>query len=181
MWCADDVARDVVRRQGAGLSAAEVLGKVAEAAVRERETAGGLTGWARQSSSELSYEDPQHLAEVWKARHAEWRRVRDWIAAAGTAAYDPEQDSVGSAWARERVERRAAALTGHAAWMAQRRGAKDELRAEVWLDASTGRRLRAVAEGAGLAAEQVLAQLAQHVVLGPDGTLSVPPFTPVNS
>ncbi|MER5988888.1 hypothetical protein [Streptomyces sp. NPDC001787] len=175
------MARDVVRRQGAGLSAAEVSGKVAEAAVRERETAGALTGWVHQSSSELSYEDPQHLAEVWKARHVEWLRVRDLIAAAGAGMYDPEQDSVGSAWAREHEERRAAALAGHAAWMAQRREAKAELHAAVWLDASTGRRLRAVAEGTGLTAEQVLAQLAQHVVLGADGTLSIPPFTPRNS
>ncbi|WP_405688264.1 hypothetical protein OG204_35105 [Streptomyces sp. NBC_01387] len=181
MWCADDVARDVVRRQGASLSAAEVSGKVSEAAVRERETVGALTGWARQSSGELPYEDPQRLAEVWKARHAEWRRVRDWVAAAGTATYAPEQNSVGSAWARERVERRAAVLAGHAAWMEQRREARDELGAEVWLDASTGRRLRAVAEGTGLAAEQALAQLAQHVVLRPDGTFPVPLFTPVNS
>lgn len=182
MWCADDVARDVVRRQGAGLSAAEVEGQVTEAAVREAEataavrepgTGGELPGWARP--------DPQDLADTWTARHLEWRRVRDWMSAAEAGVYDPEQDRVGSAWARERTEQRAAALPDHAAWMNQRHAARYELRAEVWLDASTGRRLRAVAEGTGLAAEQVLSQLAQHVVLGPDGTLSVPPFTPLNS
>jgi hypothetical protein len=38
--------------------------------------------------------------------------------------------------------------------------------------------IRAVSDRAGLRPDQVLAQLAERVVVGEDGTVSVPPFTP---
>ncbi|MYT29117.1 MULTISPECIES: hypothetical protein [unclassified Streptomyces] len=57
--------------------------------------------------------------------------------------------------------------------MKERQDAKDELRTQVWLPADTSRRLRAIAERAGLRPEQILAQLAEHAVLGDDGAVSV--------
>ncbi|MFH0240845.1 hypothetical protein ACGRHY_00005 [Streptomyces sp. HK10] len=175
MWSAQDVARDQVRCQANGLDAAAVAEKVAEAAVRERETAEQLRGNGSFYEFEM---DRERLAVVWLAKHAEWRRVRDLMAALGWGVYEPEQDIQGSVWAREREERLAGALAAQAASGERGREGADELRAEVWLSVASSRLVRAVAYRAGLPPSQVLAQLAERIVIGEDGTVSVPPFTP---
>jgi hypothetical protein len=100
------------------------------------------------------------------------------MVAAGWGAYEPECDVQDSEWAREREERRADALAARAAFEARRREESDELRAELWLSAGPGQRIQAVADRSGLQPTQVLAQLAERVVVSEDGTVSVPPFTP---
>ncbi|GDY80703.1 hypothetical protein SAV31267_101880 [Streptomyces avermitilis] len=52
------------------------------------------------------------------------------------------------------------------------------MQAELWLSAGPGRRIRAVADLSGLQPAQILAQLAERVVVSEDGTVSVPPFMP---
>jgi hypothetical protein len=175
MWNAQDVARDRVRRQARGLDIAAVSEKVSEAAVRERETAEQMRRGG--SFSELGA-DPERLAAVWAAQHAEWHRVRELMAAAGWGVYEPEEDAQGAKWAREREGRREDALAARAALEARRREQADELRAKLWLSAAPSRRVRAVADRAGLNAAQVLAQLAERVVVSEDGMVSVPPFMP---
>ncbi|GHB96532.1 hypothetical protein GCM10010332_23710 [Streptomyces albogriseolus] len=175
MWSAQDVARDEVRRQANGLDAAAVAEKVAEAAVRERESAERLRGNGSFYKFEM---DRERLAVIWLTKHAEWQRVRDLMTALGWSVYEPEQDVQGSVWAREREERLAGALAAQAASGEQGRQVADELRAEVWLSAASSRLLRTVAYRAGLPASQVLAQLAERIVVSEDGTVSVPPFTP---
>lgn len=174
MWSAQDVARDEVRRQASGLDVAAVAEKVAEAAVRERETAERLRGNGSFYTFEM---DRERLAFIWLAKHAEWRRVRDLMRALGWGVYEPEQDVQGSMWAREREERLAGALEAQSASGEQGREGADELHAEVWLSAASSRLLRSVAYRAGLPPSQVLAQLAERIVVGEDGTVSVPPFT----
>ncbi len=154
---------------------AAVAGKVAEAAVRERETAEQLRRGGPVSEFQT---DPERLAAIWAAKHVEWRRVRDLMTRAGWGVYEPERDIEGSAWAREREERRAGVLAARAAFEARRREGADELRAELWLSAAPSRLVRAAAGRAGVAPVQLLAQLAERVVVGEDGTVSVPPFTP---
>ncbi|GGV51047.1 hypothetical protein GCM10010293_62570 [Streptomyces griseoflavus] len=175
MWSAQDVARDQVRRQAKGLDVAAVAEKVAEAAVRAREPAEQLRGNGSFYAFEM---DRERLAAVWLAKHAEWRRVRDLMTAAGWSAYEPEQDAQGSVWAREREERLAGALAAQAAFRERRREEADELRTEVRLSAASGRLIRAVSGRTGLRPCEVLAQLAERIVVGEDGTVSVPPFTP---
>ncbi|MYQ82097.1 hypothetical protein GTW64_33900 [Streptomyces sp. SID4923] len=68
MWSAEDVARDSVRRAGCGLDSAAVSERVSEAAVRERETAQEARHGRRRSEFP---QDPERLAEVWAAKHAE--------------------------------------------------------------------------------------------------------------
>ncbi|MGY3206305.1 hypothetical protein, partial [Streptomyces sp. TE5632] len=175
MWSAQDVARDQVRRQASGLDVAAVAEKVAEAAVRERETADQLRGNGSFYEFEM---DRERLAVIWLAKHAEWRRVRDLMTVAGWSVYEPERDAQGSVWAREREERLADVLAAPAA-LGERRGEEaDELRAEVRLSAAPSRLVRVVAGRTGLRPSQVLAQLAERIVVGEDGTVSVPPFTP---
>ncbi|MER7794693.1 hypothetical protein [Streptomyces sp. NPDC097640] len=170
-------ARDAVRRQGKGMSAAQVDEAVAEAAVRKREAREQL--WSFSGQGPYPYApDPQGLAELWEAKHAEWRRVEGLMGSSGWATYDPKQDTQGSAWAQERAERRSRALEAHAAFLKQRREAAEELRAEVWLSAGPSRQLRAVASRVGLAPERVLALLAERVIVGEDGAVSVSPFVP---
>lgn len=174
MWNADDLARDSVRRQGEGLAGAAVAERIAEAAVRERETGRALLG-----GDFSAYEsEPERLAAVWTAKHREWRRVSLLMEASGWDAYEPERDVQGSEWARERDERRQRVLSGHAAELARRQEERDELRAELWLSAGSGRLLRAVADRTGLRPVEVLAQLAERVEVGEGGTVSVPPFSP---
>ncbi|MFD7858205.1 hypothetical protein ACFV6B_28560 [Streptomyces microflavus] len=96
---------------------------------------------------------------------------------------DADHDKEGSAWARERQERRAEALRAQAlraqaAWAQRRREEQDELRTEVWLSGAAGRRIRAAAARAGLTPHEVVAQLTKRVSVGEDGTLSVAPFVP---
>ncbi|MFI2291699.1 hypothetical protein [Streptomyces niveus] len=175
MWSAEDVARDQVRRHADGLDIPAVEGTLAEAAVRERESA----EQARRGDSFSEFgSDPERLADIWVAKHAEWRRVRDLMVAAGWDAYQPDGDTQGLAWAQERVERRETALAAHSAFQARRREEAEELRMELWLSATPSRLLRAVAGRAGLQPAQVLAQLAERIVVSEDGTVSVPPFAP---
>ncbi|MGX1851598.1 hypothetical protein [Streptomyces sp. NPDC055299] len=126
MWSAEDVARDQVRRQANGLDIAAIDEKVTEADRRRQETAQD----ARLGVS-AAFEDVERLAEIWAAKAAEWRRVRDVVAQAGWEVYATEGDVKGAAWAREHEERRAAALEARAAFEAQRRDAADELRTQV--------------------------------------------------
>ncbi|MGW2898683.1 hypothetical protein ACWDAO_29800 [Streptomyces sp. NPDC001212] len=175
MWSAQDVARDQVRRQANGLDVAAVAEKVAKAAVRERETAEQLRGNGSFYEFEM---DRERLAAIWLAKHAEWQRVRNLMTAAGWSVYEPEQDAQGSVWAREREERLAGALAAQAA-SGERQGEEaDELRAEVQLSAAPSRLIQTVAGRTGLRPSQVLAQLAERIVVAEDGTVSVPPFTP---
>ncbi|MET9432374.1 hypothetical protein [Streptomyces sp. NPDC003036] len=175
MWSAQDVARDQVRRQADSLCIAAVADKVAEAAFRERETAEQL----RQGGSSSGFGmDPERLAAMWAAKHAEWRRVRGLMVEAGWDVYEPDRDVQGSEWAREREARREGALAARAVYEEQRREAADGLRAQLWLSAVPSRLIRAVAARAGLRPAYVLAQLAERVVVAEDGTVSVPPFMP---
>ncbi|MCR3731832.1 hypothetical protein FHS35_008749 [Streptomyces umbrinus] len=155
---------------------AQVANKVAEAERRERETRQQLDSPAIDRGP---YDgDLEDLAEQWVARHAEWRRVADLMDAQGWPVYSPERDVKGSAWARERDTQRAGALARRAAWQRERQGARDELKAQVWLSADVSRRLRAIASRTGLEPEQVLAQLADRVHMDDDGALAVDAFTP---
>jgi len=74
-------------------------------------------------------------------------------------------------------ERRAGALAAQAAFGERQGEEADELRAEVWLSVAPNRLIRVVAGRAGLRPSQVLAQLAERIVVGEVGTVSVPPFT----
>ncbi|MET9463130.1 hypothetical protein ABZY05_50685 [Streptomyces canus] len=69
IWDARDLARDTVRRQGAGLSAVEVAAKIEEAAARRRETREQSDGAPVDRGPYAS--DPRELAELWEAKHAE--------------------------------------------------------------------------------------------------------------
>ncbi|WP_326701899.1 hypothetical protein OG909_32875 (plasmid) [Streptomyces sp. NBC_01754] len=176
IWTPEDVARDQVRRQAAGMTVRQVDQAVDTAVVRVRETRQEL-----RSPMAVRGEfapDPEELADRWAALLTEWRRVAAHLAASGTGAYDSDLDETGCAWAREREDRRAGALRTHAAWMERRREEQDELRAELWMGAATGRRVRAVAARAGLAPDEVLSQLAERVSVDDDGAVSVAPFIP---
>ncbi|MEU8701673.1 hypothetical protein AB0C61_29265 [Streptomyces sp. NPDC048680] len=175
MWTSEDVARDQVRRQAAGLSTQQVARAVDEAVARVRETREALRSGAGR---EEFAPDPEELADRWAARLTEWRRVAAHLAASGAGMYDGDRDQEGSAWAREREERRSEALRAHAAWMERRREERDELRAEVWLSAAAGRLVRGGAARAGLAPEEVLVQLAERVAVDDDGSVSVARFVP---
>ncbi|MFC9792717.1 hypothetical protein [Streptomyces sp. NPDC057695] len=72
-------------------------------------------------------------------------------------------------------------MSGHAAELARRQDGRDGLRAELWLSAGSGRLIRAAATRAGMEPVEVLAQLAERVVVGEDGTVSVPPFSPATT
>ncbi|MFE3074366.1 hypothetical protein [Streptomyces sp. NPDC059247] len=148
--------------------------RISEAAVRERETERALLSGA--FSEYVS--EPDRLAAVWAAKHRELRRVSLLMDTSGWDAYEPEQDIQGSEWGRERDERRQGVLSAHAAQLARRQEERDELRTELWLSAGSGRLIRAAADRAGLSPAEVLAQLAERVVVGEDGTVSVPPFSP---
>ncbi|MFF3891269.1 hypothetical protein [Streptomyces sp. NPDC001914] len=175
MWSSEDRARDVVRRQGRGLSISALQDKVAEAVVR----AGKFREQAA-SSGDLGVfgRDPQELAQIWAARHVEWKRIVALVEDSGQNTYDPELDREGTGWARERERRRLGALERHEGWLVQRREQLDELHVELWLTADTSRRLGAIADGAGLIPEQVLSQLADRARMNDDGTVTVEPFTP---
>ncbi|WP_406396823.1 hypothetical protein [Streptomyces uncialis] len=177
IWSSDDVARDSVRRTAAGLTPAGVDEAVAEAATRERETQEALRSPSGREPEPYEW-DLEVLAERWAAKHVEWRRIQALMNASGWAAYDPSKDTQGSAWAQEREARRAGFLEQQAAHWQQRQDAKDELQTEVWLTAPAGRRIRALAARARLSPDQIVAQLAEHAVIGEDGTVSVPAFTP---
>ncbi|WP_405953555.1 hypothetical protein [Streptomyces phaeochromogenes] len=171
MWSADDVARASARRQGEGLSVVQV----AEVERRERETRQQLSSPGDRGPYDV---DPADLAEQWVARHAEWRRVAALMDAQGWPVYSPERDVQGSAWARERDAQRKGALARRAAWQREWQDARDELKAQAWLSAGVGCRLRAIADRSGLRPEQVPAQLADRVCMDDDGALTFDTFTP---
>ncbi|MFJ9420255.1 hypothetical protein ACIRPT_39805 [Streptomyces sp. NPDC101227] len=177
IWSSEDLAREVVRRQAAGMPAARVAKAVAQAAVRERETAEELRSPGPVERG-LVVSDLEELAGMWAARHVEWRRVQVLMEASGWAVYEPELDSVGSAWAAERVARRVQAIVAHAARLERRREAVDEVRMGVWLPAGAGRLLRQAAARAGLTPQEVLAQLAARRVVDEGGAVSVEAFVP---
>ncbi|UJB46276.1 hypothetical protein [Streptomyces sp. A1-5] len=54
--------------------------------------------------------DPEELAELWVAKHIEWRRIAALLETTGAPVYVPEGDVEGSGWAREREERRQTVL-----------------------------------------------------------------------
>lgn len=175
IWSSEDLARDVVRRQGAGMCAAGVAEAVAQAAVRERaEELRSASGVQRDPCGP----EPEEFAGMWAARHAEWRRVQALMEASGWAVYEPERDSVGSVWAAERKSRREKAIATHAAQQERRREAADEVRAQVRVAAGPGRLLRLAASRAGLSPQEVLRQLVARVVVDEDGAVSVAPFLP---
>lgn len=176
VWSAEDVARDSVRRAGTGLNSSAVSERVSEAAVREREA--GEEARRGEPVHSGFPQDLERLAAVWAAKHTEWRRVAVLMEREGWGAYDPERDDQGSDWALERTERRQRYLDVQAARAAQRRDERDALVAELYLSAGAGRLIRGVAERAGLLPAQVLAQLAERVVVGEDGAVSVPSFLP---
>ncbi|WP_257138743.1 hypothetical protein [Streptomyces sp. rh34] len=155
----------------------QVAQAVDTAVVRVRETRQKLRSPVRVPRGEL-VPDPEKLAGRWAALLTEWQRIAAHLAASGAGVYDGDQDETGSAWAREREERRTTALRDHAAWTEQRREERDGLRAELWLSAAAGRRIRAAAARAGLTPHEVLAQLAERVAVDDDGAVSVAPFTP---
>ncbi|MFH8365143.1 hypothetical protein ACH4FV_36965 [Streptomyces anulatus] len=175
IWTSEDVARDQVRRQAAGMTVRQVDQAVDTAVVRVRETREELRSPAAVGGFAP---DPEVLADRWAALLTEWQRVAAHLTASGAGRYDGDQDEKGCAWAREREERRSTALRNHAAWTEQQREKRDELCAELWLGAATGRRVRAVAARAGLTPNEILAQLAGRVSVDDDGAVSVAPFTP---
>ncbi|MEV5259911.1 hypothetical protein AB0L02_17875 [Streptomyces anulatus] len=175
IWTSEDVARDQVRRQAAGMTLREVEQAVDTAVVRVRETREELRSPAPRGEFAA---DPQELADRWAALLTEWRRVAAHLHASGAGVYDGDLDKTGCAWAREREERRSTALREHAAWMERQREKRDELQADLWLGAAPGRRIRTAAALAGLTPIEVLAQLVERVSVDDDGAVSVAPFTP---
>lgn len=159
------------------MSAHQVARAVATAVVRVRETREELRSPAPRGEFGP---DPQELADRWAALLTEWQRVAAHLAASGAGLYDGDQDKTGSAWAREREDRRTTALQNHAAWAEQQRQKRDgdELHAEFWVSAPAGRRIRAAAARAGLSPDEMLAQLAERVTVDDDGAVSIAPFTP---
>ncbi|WP_308342482.1 hypothetical protein [Streptomyces sp. MW-W600-10] len=175
IWTPEDVARDQVRRQAAGMTTQQVDQAVDTAVTRVRETREEL----RSPVAVREFApDPEELAGRWAALLTEWRRIAAHLTATGAGLYDGDQDETGAAWAREREERRAGALRAHAARMERRREERDELHAELWLSAPAGRRIRTAAARAGLTPHEILAQLVERATVDDDGAVSVAPFTP---
>ncbi|QIJ60576.1 hypothetical protein [Streptomyces sp. JB150] len=100
------------------------------------------------------------------------------MAEAGWDVYQPDRDAQGSEWAREREARRDKALAARAAHEERRREEAGEVRAQLWLAAGPSRLVRAAAARAGLRPADVLAQLAERVVVDESGKVSVPLFMP---
>ncbi|MGW3334102.1 hypothetical protein ACWDF9_26555 [Streptomyces rubiginosohelvolus] len=175
IWTSEDVARDQVRRQAAGMTVDQVARAVDTTVVRVRETREELRSPAPRGEFGP---DPQELADRWAALLSEWQRVAAHLAASSAGLYDGDQDETGSTWAREREDRRTTALQNHAAWAEQQRQKRDELHAEFWVSASAGQRIRAAAARAGLSPNEMLAQLVERVSVDDGGAVSVAPFTP---
>ncbi|WP_257624349.1 hypothetical protein [Streptomyces griseus] len=177
IWTSEDVARDQVRRQAAGMAVRQVQRAVEEAGVRVRETREELRSRTAAAVGEFA-PNPGELADRWAALLTEWRRVAAHLAATGADVYNAALDETGSTWAWEREERHARVLRERAAWAERQREKGDELHAELWLGAAAGRRVRAVAARAGLTPNEVLVQLAERVSVDDGGAVSVAPFTP---
>ncbi|MFF2140168.1 hypothetical protein [Streptomyces sp. NPDC058193] len=151
-----------------------VAERFAETAVRAREAERDLLGEVFSGCGS----DSERLVAVWAVQYWEWRRVSLLMGGSGWDVYRPEPDVQGCEWARERGERGQRVLSGHAAELARR---QDGLRAELWLSAGSGRLVRKSATRAGMEPVEVLAQLAERIVVGEDGTVSVPPFSPATT
>ncbi|MGW8768360.1 hypothetical protein ACWGN5_38445 [Streptomyces sp. NPDC055815] len=178
IWSPQDVARDSVRRQAAGLDAEQIADKVAEAAERERETARDARRGMVPETDLLVAVDPQRLAETWAAKHTEWRRIQDLLAVASASVYDPDADATGTGWEHERATYRQQHLAAAEAHQARRREEASAITPQLWLTAAQAAPVRQAAARTGLTLEQILIQLAARIETGPDGTLSVPPFHP---
>ncbi|WP_319354469.1 hypothetical protein [Streptomyces sp. ME01-18a] len=163
------MARGQVRRQANGLGISAIEEQIAKAAVRQQEAAERL----RRGGSLSGSEDLARLAATWAAKHAEWRRIKDLVEAAGRDAYMPERDAKSVKWDEECRDRPDGAIG------TQRRERGNEVRTELGLPPACNRRVRAVAERAGLRPDELLAQLVDRVVVGDDGSVSVSPFTPL--
>ncbi|MFF5142283.1 hypothetical protein ACFY6U_21555 [Streptomyces sp. NPDC013157] len=174
-WSGEDLARDAVRSEGQGLTAAQVTEKLAEAAVRVRENREQPPAPTGQSPYTTN---PEDFVALWEAKRAEWARIAALMETSGWEAYDPDRDDDGTTWARERETRRQARLDKYAAWLKEHQEEQDGLRTQVYLPENVSRRLQAIASGVRLSPEQVLAKLARHAELLEDGTLTVAPFSP---
>lgn len=169
MWNADDAARAAVRRQGEGLSVAQVADQAAEAARQERETRQQLDSPALDRGPYDGH--PEDLAEQWVARHAAWRRITALMDSQGSPACSPERDVQGSTEHRSATHslRAPPPDVPHG-----RRSSKtrDELKAQEWLPPDASRQEHAIAARTGLGPENVLTQLADRVHMNDNSTLT---------
>ncbi|MBT3155716.1 hypothetical protein HTV45_33700, partial [Streptomyces sp. CHD11] len=92
IWTPEDVARDQVRRQAAGMTVRQVDQAVDTAVVRVSETRQELRSpvAVREFAA-----DPQELADRWAALLTEWQRVAAHLAASGADVYDGDLDVKG--------------------------------------------------------------------------------------
>ncbi len=153
MWEPEDVARELIQNTAAGKS----LGEVRQTMAAEQESGAEPTA-ARARAAQA-------------ARRAEWRRIIVLMTARQMDTYRVADDPHAVEWAADRAARMTAAKQA-------RRDAADELHAEVWLNAATSRRGRAVAAQHGVSVEQLLCHLADRVQSAPDEALYVEPFHP---
>ncbi|MEU6626107.1 hypothetical protein ABZ926_35835 [Streptomyces litmocidini] len=96
----------------------------------------------------------------------------------GGGVYDPDADTAGTSWERERatyLQQRLAAAEEH---RARRREEASAVTPQLWLSAAQAAPVRHASARTGLTLEQILTQLAARIETGPDGALSVPPFHP---
>ncbi|MEU2549589.1 hypothetical protein ABZ618_29870 [Streptomyces roseolus] len=179
IWSSQDVARDSVRRQAAGLDIAQVAEKAAEAARRKRETADDARHVLGHGAvSDLVAVDPHRLAATWSAKHTGWQRIRTLLETTGQTVYEPERDVAGTRWAGEREEFREERLAAAAARRDRVREQRVAVSTQLWLTPAQSAALQRAADRTGLTPQQILARLAARVETGPDGTLSVPAFHP---
>ncbi|MFF5505903.1 hypothetical protein [Streptomyces roseolus] len=179
IWSPQDVARDAVRRQAAGLDVTQVAENVAEAARRKRETSAEVrrAPWT-DTGTALVAADPHRLAETWSAKHTEWQRIHTLLQTTGHTLYEPDDDATGTQWAREREDYRQERLAAFAAHREQRRREGAATIVQLWLTTDQAGPLQHAADRAGLTLERLLAHLAARVEADPDGTLFVPAFHP---
>ncbi|MFI6530718.1 hypothetical protein [Streptomyces uncialis] len=157
-----------------GVALAEAERYAAEAAAEARRPRA-----ERQRAGRASFmPDPDVEAADCAARVVEWRRVAALMTAQGWAAYEPENDVVGHRCAVEYDAWRQTTLERLQQDEQEQRDAAEEIRAEVWLNAESSRRVRALCSRFGVSPERLLAQVAEHTRPGDGGTVTVTPFTP---
>ncbi|MFD4020012.1 hypothetical protein [Streptomyces sindenensis] len=103
IWNPEDVARDQVRRQAAGMTTQQVQRAVDTAVARVRETREELRSPVIRGEFAP---DPQEPADRWAALLTEWRRASAHLAASGAGLYDGDQDETGSGSGRTGAPRR---------------------------------------------------------------------------
>ncbi|MFF9476937.1 hypothetical protein ACF1E9_30530 [Streptomyces roseolus] len=157
IWSPQDVVRDAVRRQAAGLDITQVAENVAEAARRKRETSAEAhrDPWT-DTGTALVAADPHRLAETWSAKHTDWQRIHTLLQTTGHTAYEPD-DATGTQWAREREDYRQERLAAFAAHREQRRQERAATTVQLWLTPDQAGPLQHAADRAGLTLEQLLA------------------------